>query len=75
MYEFRLLQDGRAPVPVTPVFRDVRAADRILGLERTTRRAVTAGYFTDEAAESWLTHLGRGPFLATVTVYVVVAEV
>ncbi|WEO96889.1 methyltransferase domain-containing protein [Streptomyces sp. FXJ1.172] len=61
-------------VPVTPVFRDVQAADRILGLERTTRRAVAAGYFTDEAAESWLGHLTRGPFLATVTFYVVVAE-
>jgi ubiquinone/menaquinone biosynthesis C-methylase UbiE len=61
-------------VPGTPVFRDVRAADHILGLERTTRRAVTAGYVTDEAAESWLSHLGRGPFLATVTFYVVVAE-
>lgn len=61
-------------VPVTPVFRDVRAADRILGLERTTRRAVAAGYFTDAAAECWLGHLGREPFLATVTFYVVVAE-
>ncbi|MFF4756201.1 methyltransferase domain-containing protein [Streptomyces sp. NPDC002514] len=61
-------------VPVTPVFRNVRAADRILGLERCTRRAVAAGYFTAEAARTWLTHLAQGPFLATVTFYVVVAE-
>ncbi|QHA05239.1 methyltransferase domain-containing protein [Streptomyces broussonetiae] len=61
-------------VPVTPVFRDVQAADRILGLERTTRRAVAAGYFTEAGAEAWLGHLSRGPFLATVTFHVVVAE-
>ncbi|MGN5376958.1 methyltransferase domain-containing protein [Streptomyces lasalocidi] len=29
-------------IPVTPVFRDVQVADKILGLERTTRRAVEA---------------------------------
>ncbi|MFD0339949.1 methyltransferase domain-containing protein [Streptomyces sp. NPDC127117] len=61
-------------VPFTPVFRDARAADRILGLERTTRRAVDAGYFTGEAARRWLDHLTDGPFLAAVTFYVVVAE-
>ncbi|ANZ20555.1 hypothetical protein SNOUR_36635 [Streptomyces noursei ATCC 11455] len=38
-------------VPATSVFRDVRVADQILGLARTTRRAVTAGYFTQDAAE------------------------
>ncbi|PNE40805.1 MULTISPECIES: methyltransferase domain-containing protein [Streptomyces] len=61
-------------VPVTSVFRDVRVADQILGLERTTRRAVTAGYFTQDAAERWLAHLAEGPFLAAVTFYIVVAE-
>ncbi|MGW2085059.1 methyltransferase domain-containing protein [Streptomyces sp. NPDC001880] len=61
-------------VPVTSVFRDVRAADRILGLERTARRAVDAGYFTVESARRWLGHLTDGPFLAAVTLYVVVAE-
>ncbi|MGW1916867.1 methyltransferase domain-containing protein [Streptomyces sp. NPDC002076] len=61
-------------IPVTPVFRDVRVADRILGLERTTRRAVEAGYFSDQAAEAWLSHLERGPFFAAVTFYIVVAE-
>ncbi|WP_308280804.1 methyltransferase domain-containing protein [Streptomyces barringtoniae] len=61
-------------IPVTPVFRDVQVADRILGLERTTRRAVEAGCFSDQAAEAWLTHLTHGPFFAAVTFYIVVAE-
>ncbi|MFI0906064.1 methyltransferase domain-containing protein [Streptomyces sioyaensis] len=61
-------------IPVTPVFRDVHAADKILGLERTTQRALAAGYLTEDAARSWLEHLVSGPFLATVTFYIVVAE-
>ncbi|MGC0422062.1 methyltransferase domain-containing protein [Embleya sp. AB8] len=61
-------------IPVTPVFRDVRTADQILGLERTTQRAVAAGYFTEEAARRWLDHLDGGSFLAAVTFYIVVAE-
>ncbi|MFD9123385.1 methyltransferase domain-containing protein [Kitasatospora sp. NPDC059571] len=61
-------------IPITPVFRDVRAADAILGLERTTRRAVAAGYFTEGEARQWLDHLATGPFLAAVTFYCVVAE-
>lgn len=61
-------------IPVTPVFRDARVADKVLGLERTTRRAVESGYFSDRAAEAWLDHLARGPFFAAVTFYIVVAE-
>jgi ubiquinone/menaquinone biosynthesis C-methylase UbiE len=61
-------------IPVTPVFRDAQAADKILGLERTTQRAAAAGYFTEEAARRWLDHLAGGPFLAAVTFYIVVAE-
>ncbi|MGW2745112.1 methyltransferase domain-containing protein [Streptomyces sp. NPDC001450] len=61
-------------IPVTPVFRDVQAADKILGLERTTRRAAEAGYFSDQAAKAWLSHLRHGPFFAAVTFYIVVAE-
>lgn len=63
-----------AVIPVTPVFRDAQAADKILGLERTTHRAVAAGYLTEEAARRWLDHLAGGPFLAAVTFYIVVAE-
>ncbi|GAA1216654.1 class I SAM-dependent methyltransferase [Kitasatospora nipponensis] len=61
-------------LPVTSVLRDARTADRILGLERNTQRAVAAGYLTEEAARPWLDHLTHGPFLASVTLYVVVAE-
>jgi ubiquinone/menaquinone biosynthesis C-methylase UbiE len=74
----RLAQEAgftvREITPVTPVFRDVRIADRILGFERTTRRAVAAGYFTEEAAERWLAHCARGPFFAAMTFYLVVGE-
>ncbi|MET7936880.1 methyltransferase domain-containing protein [Streptomyces sp. NPDC005322] len=62
-------------VPVTQIFRDVRAADKILGLERTTRRAVRAGYLTSDQARRWLDHLAHGPFLASVTLHIVVADV
>ncbi|MBD0740419.1 methyltransferase domain-containing protein [Streptomyces sp. CBMA29] len=61
-------------VPVTPAFRDVGAADKVLGLERTTRRALAAGYFTVGGARRWLDHLASGPFLAAVTFYIVVAQ-
>lgn len=63
-----------AVLPVTPVFRDLPTADKILGLERTTRRATAAGYFSQGEADRWLAHLAAGPFLATVTFYIVTAE-
>ncbi|MFJ8043858.1 methyltransferase domain-containing protein [Kitasatospora sp. NPDC096147] len=58
-------------IPVTSVFRDVRTADRVLGLQRNTERAVSSGHFTRAQADAWLSHLARGPFLATVTLLVV----
>jgi hypothetical protein len=61
-------------IPVAPALRDAQAADKILGLERTTQRAAAAGYFTEGAARRWLDHLAGGPFLAAVTFYIVVAE-
>ncbi|WP_042365233.1 methyltransferase domain-containing protein [Streptacidiphilus neutrinimicus] len=61
-------------VPVTSVFREVRAADQVLGLQRNTERAVAAGYLTRQQAERWLDHLERGCFFAAVTLYVVTAE-
>lgn len=64
-----------AVVPVTSVFRDVRAADRILGLQRNTERAVAAGYLAAPAAREWLAGLSAEPFLAAVTLYVTVAQV
>ncbi|GLF96499.1 methyltransferase domain-containing protein [Streptomyces yaizuensis] len=62
-------------LPVVSVFRDVQAADAVLGLKRNTERAVAAGYLTAGAGRDLLDHLATGPFLATVTLYVVVAEV
>ncbi|MET9059235.1 methyltransferase domain-containing protein [Streptomyces antibioticus] len=61
-------------IPITPVFRDAESADKILGLERTTQRAVAVGYLTEDAARRWLDHLSTGPFLAAMTFYIVVAE-
>jgi ubiquinone/menaquinone biosynthesis C-methylase UbiE len=60
--------------PVTSVFREVRAADQVLGLQRNTKRAVAAGYLTERQADSWLDHLTHGPFFAAVTMYIVTAE-
>ncbi|MFF0390320.1 methyltransferase domain-containing protein [Kitasatospora sp. NPDC004615] len=64
----------RAVVPITSVYREVRAADQVLGLHRNTERAVAAGYLTREQGEEFLDHLAHGPFLASVTLYVVTAE-
>ncbi|GLW73923.1 hypothetical protein Kpho02_62210 [Kitasatospora phosalacinea] len=64
----------RSVVPVTPFFHDVREADRVLGLQRTTERAVTAGYLTPDQARDRLDHLAHGPFPASVTVFVIAAE-
>ena len=61
-------------VPVTSVFRDLGAADRLLGFERVTRRAVAAGYLTAGQGEQWLDHLRRQPVFASVTLFVSVAE-
>ncbi|WP_177239698.1 hypothetical protein [Streptomyces monashensis] len=42
---------------------------------QAARLAADAGFTVPgEAAQSWLSHLGREPFLATVTFYVVVTE-
>lgn len=62
-------------VPVTSVFRELKAADRVFGFQRNTERAIEAGYLSAGAGQRWLEQLEAGPFLATVTLYVVVAEV
>jgi len=56
-------------VPV--VFRDFAGAEQILGLRRTTARAVQAGV---PIAPEWLPRLECRPFLAGFTLYLVVAE-
>ncbi|GIG68631.1 methyltransferase domain-containing protein [Phytomonospora endophytica] len=62
-------------IPVTPTFRDPHTADQIFGFQRTTRRAVDAGYMTPDDGEEWLGALKAGPFLATVVQWVTVAVV
>lgn len=64
----------RRVIPVTAVFRDVAQADRLLGFERVTRRAVAAGYLQAHEAHAWLVHLRAGPFFASVTLFVTIAE-
>ncbi|MCW5953064.1 MAG: methyltransferase domain-containing protein [Propionibacteriaceae bacterium] len=59
--------------PVTSIFRDAQAADQVLGLQRNTERAVSAGYLSAAASRRWLDHLATEPFFASVTLYVVVA--
>jgi ubiquinone/menaquinone biosynthesis C-methylase UbiE len=60
-------------IPATAVFRTVRAADQVLGLQRVTARAVTAGYLTPEQAGPWLDHLATQPFFASATLFVTAA--
>jgi len=64
----------RRVIPITAVFRDVTEADRVLGFERVTTRAVAAGYLDDEQAARWLAHLRTEPFFASVTLFVTVAD-
>jgi ubiquinone/menaquinone biosynthesis C-methylase UbiE len=59
-------------VPITAVFRDARAADKVLGLSRVTSRAVAAGYLSEETAGQWPDHLARRPFFGSLTLFIVV---
>lgn len=61
-------------IPITAVFRDVQAADQVLGIQRVTRRAVDAQYLTEDAASQWLAHLAAQPFFASATLYIVTAS-
>lgn len=63
----------RKVTPITAVFREVRAADQVLGLQRVTDRAVTASYLTKESAGQWLDHLATQPFFASATLFITTA--
>jgi hypothetical protein len=60
--------------PVTLVYRDTTTADQIFGFRRTTQRAVDAGYLSPRAAADWLDHLTQGPFFASMTLHITVAD-
>jgi ubiquinone/menaquinone biosynthesis C-methylase UbiE len=57
------------------VWLDRQAADQVLGLTRNSAAAVEAGRLDDAAREAWLAAMSSGPFLAAVTLLVVVAAV
>lgn len=59
--------------PITAVFRDVKEADQVLGLQRVTGRAVAAGYLTQDSADQWLDHLATQPFFAATTLFITTA--
>lgn len=61
--------------PITAVWRDVRDADKVLGLKRVTGRAVAAGYLTRGSAGEFIDHIASQPFFASTTLFIVVATV
>ncbi|MEU7986662.1 methyltransferase domain-containing protein [Streptosporangium canum] len=64
----------RCVVTTTPVLQDFETADQLWGLRRNFVRAINAGYL-DRGAERWIEEVGSMPFLASVTIFLVVAEV
>jgi ubiquinone/menaquinone biosynthesis C-methylase UbiE len=60
-------------IPITAVFREAQAADKVLGLQRVTGRAVAAGYLTQDTAGRWLDHLATQPFFASTTLFIITA--
>ncbi|MEU7045651.1 methyltransferase domain-containing protein [Streptomyces varsoviensis] len=63
-----------AVTATTPVFRDAGLADKILGLGRNTRRAIDAGYMDESRGRAWFASLSEGPFVASSTLFTVVAR-
>lgn len=66
--------DVRAVTASPVVFTDFAAGDAILRLGRVMGRAVEAGAVDPGAAGRWLERMGREPFLAAFTFFIVVAE-
>lgn len=60
-------------LPVTTVFRDVTAADQVLGLARVTARAITTGYINAERGQAWLDHHTDSEFFGSATLFIIVA--
>jgi ubiquinone/menaquinone biosynthesis C-methylase UbiE len=61
-------------VPITAVFRDLAEADQLFGFGRVSRRAVAAGYLTDDEASALLDHLSSEPLFASVTLFLTLAQ-
>jgi SAM-dependent methyltransferase len=64
-----------AIVTTTPVFRDIEVADQILCLGRNTRRAIESGDMDEGRGRRWFASLSQGPFLASFTLFTVVARI
>ena len=61
-------------VPVTTVFDTLAAADRVLGFDRVTRRAVDRGLLTAADGRRWLDDLAASWTCASVTLFLVAAS-
>jgi ubiquinone/menaquinone biosynthesis C-methylase UbiE len=55
------------------VYREVEAAEQILGLRRNTDRGVRAGALPETLARQWFDRLTSRPFLASFTFFTVIA--
>lgn len=55
---------------VTTTFDDLDTADRVLGLGRNSRRAVDAGYLSEDERARWLDGLADGPVYAAATIVI-----
>jgi SAM-dependent methyltransferase len=55
---------------VTTTFDDFDTADRVLGLGRNSRRAVAAGYVSEDERAIWLAGLADGPVYAAATIVI-----
>jgi hypothetical protein len=64
----------RTVLTSSPVFRDAELADRVLALGRNTRRAISSGHIEESRGHAWFASLARQPFLASFTLFTVIAE-
>ena len=60
-------------IPVTTVFETLAAADRILGFDRVSQRAVDRGLLSTADRKRWLDELASNWTSASVTLFMVAA--
>ena len=63
----------RAVSAYPSVWTTFETADRVLGLTRNSASAVEGGYVDGADRDAWLAGLEAGPFVAAVSLFVVVA--